>query len=59
MATYLTCSWCHELNPVTAPWCAACGHAAHKPRTACDCRACRPGRGGYVDLPEPPTPSPN
>ena len=40
-ATYASCSWCHELNPVGERWCASCGHAAHRPRLACDCGRCR------------------
>lgn len=38
--TYVSCSWCHELNPTTRQWCATCGHAAQVPRILCTCLDC-------------------
>ena len=45
MLTQQSCSWCHELNPVTDRACAGCGHRPDLPRLACDCRQCRPPAG--------------
>jgi hypothetical protein len=45
MITRQSCSWCHELNPLTARTCPSCGHRADLPRLACDCRRCRPPTG--------------
>src|SRR4051794_10908880 len=43
-ATRRTCSWCHEINDVTAgrTLCKQCGHRADLSRLACDCEQCRP-----------------
>ena len=35
-----SCSWCRAMNRETERWCRACGHAAHRPRLACDCLQC-------------------
>lgn len=47
MTTQRSCSWCHELNDVTAAalrgdpvFCARCGHRADLPRMNCDCATC-------------------
>ena len=39
-----SCSWCHAHNPAGSYFCAACGHAAHRPRVECDCAACTGAR---------------
>ncbi len=40
-----SCSWCHELNPVEARFCAHCGHQ-NGPRMECRCPRCL--RGPYT-----------
>lgn len=37
----ISCSWCHELNPVGQKKCDNCDHRADLPRSLCDCRRCR------------------
>jgi hypothetical protein len=39
-----SCSWCHEVNDVTAGpgRCKVCGHRADVPRLECDCSRCQP-----------------
>ena len=37
-----SCSWCRTMNRATKQWCSNCGHAAQKPRLACDCPQCQP-----------------
>ena len=45
--TSVSCSWCYEMNDVTASiadnvpiYCAGCGHRADVLREKCDCRKC-------------------
>lgn len=41
MSVKVSCSWCHEQNPVERMMCARCGHEAQVPRGECRCFACR------------------
>lgn len=45
--TSVSCSWCYEMNDVTAAiadgapiYCSGCGHRADVLREKCDCRKC-------------------
>jgi hypothetical protein len=40
MVSYISCSWCHTLNPTTLEHCPVCGHDVGKPRVACCCARC-------------------
>lgn len=44
-----SCSWCHDLNPMTEELCGTCGHQAHVPRMFCRCARCPLGR--QLELP--------
>jgi hypothetical protein len=40
VATYTTCSWCHEANEISEETCKNCAHDAQRPRMECTCPVC-------------------
>jgi hypothetical protein len=40
MTVTISCSWCHEHNPIGVDFCASCGHRSERPRMDCDCPQC-------------------
>jgi hypothetical protein len=46
-STFVSCSWCHTVNPVAVRSCPECHHRADRPRMLCDCSRCATGPRGF------------
>lgn len=51
MPLMLSCSWCHNMNPIDHArenFCLSCGHRADKARSECTCERCRDWKGANL-----------